>query len=198
MQHALLSERDQLGVLRAPEVLGAVRQEDDALGLERTRYRAALMLGAAESALDMTVAYVSGRAQFGKPLGKFQAVQQSLAVFAGEVASGLSACGLAFARKEPDWRAVAVAKMRAGVAASVGCNAAHQAHGAMGVTAEYPLHLRTRRLWAWRAEDGSGATWARRLGAAVIEAGPEALWPSLTDLRLAATERLEQFQETSP
>ncbi|KPV00218.1 hypothetical protein APR50_00590 [Variovorax paradoxus] len=155
----------------------------EATSLETARYRAALMTGAAESALDMTVAYVNARSQFGKPLGKFQAMQQSLAVFAGEVTSALSACSLAFSTSAPDWRTIAIAKMRADVAASVGCNAAHQAHGAIGVTAEYPLHLRTRRLWSWRTEDGSGASWARRLGRDFIARGADALWPAVTGLR---------------
>jgi acyl-CoA dehydrogenase len=155
----------------------------DRTTLEMARYRAALMVGAAESALDMTAKYVNERTQFGRPLGKFQAVQQSLAVFAGEVASALSACSLAFSKAEPDWQTVATAKVRADVAASVGCNSAHQAHGGIGVTAEYPLHLRTRRLWSWRAENGSGTTWARRLGEAFIAGGPDNLWPAITDIR---------------
>ena len=33
-----------------------------------------------------------------------------------------------------------------GIVASI----AHQLHGAMGYSQEYPLHHRTRRLWAWR------------------------------------------------
>ena len=44
--------------------------------------------------------------------------------------------------------------------------AAHQAHGAMGMTREYPLHHSTRRLWAWRHEAGSAGEWAQRVGRA--------------------------------
>lgn len=183
--HNLAGEPRDRVRFEAAGCMGHAEVEDcvEWAALEAARYRAALMIGAAESALDMTVAYVNERSQFGKPLGKFQAVQQSLAVFAGEVTSALSACSLAFAKASPDWRTVAIAKMRADVAASVGCNTAHQAHGAIGVTSEYPLHLRTRRLWSWRAENGSGASWARRLGQAFITEGPENLWPAVTGLR---------------
>lgn len=155
--------------------------------LQAARLRAALMVGATEAALDLSVAYVRDRVQFGKPLGKFQAVQQSLATAYGELASARSACALAFANRRPDWRTVAVAKMRADVAASLACNVAHQAHGAIGVTSEYPLHRHTRRLWSWRSENGSGASWARRLGRAFIAQGPDRLWPAITDMRLPPT-----------
>jgi len=155
------------------------------VALQSARFRAALIAGAAEGALDLTVAYVKDRVQFGKPIGKFQAVQQSLATMAGELTSAHSACSLAFLPRAPNWRSVAVAKMRADALASLGCNVVHQAHGAIGVTSEYPLHLRTRRLWSWRAEAGSGAFWARRLGRAFIDQGPDRLWPSITELRLA-------------
>jgi acyl-CoA dehydrogenase len=43
---------------------------------------------------------------------------------------------------------VAAAKSIAADAATIATAAAHQAHGAMGVTQEYPLHTVTRRLWA--------------------------------------------------
>src|SRR3546814_4802940 len=44
--------------------------------------RAMTMAGALDAALALSVNYANERVQFGKPLAKFQAVQQSLASFA--------------------------------------------------------------------------------------------------------------------
>ncbi|MBT4491511.1 MAG: acyl-CoA/acyl-ACP dehydrogenase, partial [Rhodospirillaceae bacterium] len=49
--------------------------------------RASQIAGALESVLEQTVQYANDRTQFGKPIGKFQAVQQELARMAGEVAA---------------------------------------------------------------------------------------------------------------
>ncbi|WP_076997986.1 acyl-CoA dehydrogenase family protein [Variovorax sp. KK3] len=151
--------------------------------LERQRFRAALMAGAAEAALDLTVRYVNERSQFGKPLGKFQAVQQSLAELASAVVNAQSASALAFQHELPDWGTSAVAKLRCNEAARMACRIAHQAHGAIGVTEEYPLHLLTLRLWAWRAEDGHSGALARRLGRHFCHIGKEQLWAALAGFR---------------
>ena len=47
------------------------------------------------------------------------------------------------------------------------------------MTVEHPLHHYTRRLWAWRDEDGSEQEWARRLGEVVLRAGADGIWPLL-------------------
>ena len=49
--------------------------------------RAMMMAGAMERALDTAVTYAGERKQFGRPIAKFQAVQQKLAVMAGQVAA---------------------------------------------------------------------------------------------------------------
>jgi acyl-CoA dehydrogenase len=49
--------------------------------------------------------------------------------------------------------------------------AAHQAHGAAGVTQEYALQLLTRRLHTWRADFGDEASMNLRLGAATARHG---------------------------
>ncbi len=152
--------------------------------LLRALCTAALIAGAAEAALELTVSYAMERRQFGKPIYDFQAVQQQIAVLAGEVASVRAACALAFANPAGgDWRRVAVAKVRAGVAASMAAEVAHQVHGAIGVTWEYPLQLLTRRLWSWRAENGADAVWAEKLGREVIARGGARLWPDLVALQ---------------
>jgi hypothetical protein len=50
-------------------------------------------------------------------------------------------------------------------------------HGAIGFSTEHPLHLYTRRLWAWRDDFGSESVWATRLGARTVRWGGDGLWP---------------------
>jgi acyl-CoA dehydrogenase len=57
--------------------------------------RAMQMAGALEAILDLSVAYANERVAFGRPIGKFQAVQQSLARLAGEAAAAIAAAGSA-------------------------------------------------------------------------------------------------------
>lgn len=59
---------------------------------------------------------------------------------------------------------------------------AHQIHGAMGFTAEYSLHLYTKRLWAWRDEYGSESEWNEQLGCLIVERPYPELWHMLTAL----------------
>ena len=77
---------------------------------------------------------------------------------------------------------VAAARVVMDDAITLATRAAHQAHGAMGVTREYPLHQLTRRLWAWRHEWGTSTAVApspRRATAAT--AGADALFALITD-----------------
>ena len=53
--------------------------------------RAAQMAGAMEAALDLATTYANDRVQFGRPIGKFQAIQQQLALLAEEAAAALVA-----------------------------------------------------------------------------------------------------------
>jgi len=162
---------------------------------EMLRYRGALarsvaMAGALERALELSVAYAQQRVQFGRKIGQFQAIQQELARFAGEVAAAvaaaLSAAGVlerhaaGKAGHEDAMLAVATAKIRAAQAAHEGALIAHQVHGAIGVTDEYALHHSTLRLWAWREEFGNEAGWAMALGRAMHARGADKLWMALT------------------
>ena len=145
--------------------------------------RALAMAGALERALELAVRYATERSQFGRKIGQFQAIQQELARFAGEVAAAvaaaLSAAG-AVERAQNATFAVASAKIRTAQAAQEGALIAHQVHGAIGVTDEYALHHTTLRLWAWREEFGNEAAWAIELGRAMCAAGADRLWPALT------------------
>ena len=145
--------------------------------------RTAQMAGAAERALHVAVDYSRERKQFGRPISKFQAVQQLLAELAGQTAAAGAAAEMAAAAEEQgrDKMALAAAKTRASEAAGRICAMSHQTLGAMGFTYEHHLHHFTRRLWVWRDEYGSDSWWARRLGRAITQAGSPALWKALTD-----------------
>jgi acyl-CoA dehydrogenase len=147
--------------------------------------RSAMMVGALEWALAQTVGYAGDRVQFGKPIGKNQAIQQNLALMAGDVAAARVAALVAAADASgTDGGAAvfsaAVAKVRCGEAATRGTGIAHQVHGAIGFTHEHALHFATRRLWAWREEFGSDAHWAAELGRAAIAQRADGFWPAVT------------------
>lgn len=146
--------------------------------------RTAQIAGAMDAALTQSIAYANERVQFGKPIGKFQALQQNLAVFAEEAAAVNCAGQAAFAATDKyDGDAgfeIAAAKLRANMATGIGTATAHQLHGAIGFTQEYGLHPLTRRLWSWRSEFGNDRLWSQRLGEHVIAAGADAFWPNLT------------------
>jgi len=144
--------------------------------------RACQIAGALDAALALSIAYANERQQFGRPLGKFQAVQQSLASFACEAAAAnCAAMGAAQAldRGNAEFE-VAAAKLRANRAVEMGTSVAHQVHGAIGFTEEYALAPLTRRLWQWRSEYGNDAYWSARLGSKVIAQGADQFWPELS------------------
>ena len=141
--------------------------------------RSAQISGALERALALSAEHAGVREQFGRPIAKFQAVQDLIARLAGESAATKAAVDAA-ARTGADLSAVAAAKVRASIAASEGARLAHQIHGAIGVTYEHQLHHFTTRLWSWRDEFGTEAAWARLLGARVSADGGAGFWAWLT------------------
>jgi acyl-CoA dehydrogenase len=147
--------------------------------------RSLQMAGAMRRVLELSVQYANEREQFGRPIGKFQAVQQQLAAAAGQVAAAGSAAN--FAVRQVGTRdagfAIAVAKARVGEAAGVVTAVGHQVHAAMGFTQEHTLHYSTRRLWTWRDEFGNEAFWQQKLGALAAAQGRDGLWAFLTALQ---------------
>ncbi|MBQ0720910.1 MAG: acyl-CoA/acyl-ACP dehydrogenase [Gammaproteobacteria bacterium] len=143
--------------------------------------------GALSAALELTIEYSMERVQFGRAIGKFQALQHSIAAFAGEVAA-MNAAADAAAEAVANaggvdhdaWIEIATAKTRLEEAVNNGAAVAHQVHGAMGFTYEHSLHHLTRRLWSWRDEYGSDVVWAKRLGEEVLSWGADQLWPKIT------------------
>ncbi|WP_264020141.1 acyl-CoA dehydrogenase family protein [Mycobacterium saskatchewanense] len=117
---------------------------------------------------DLAVHHARQRYQFGRPLAAFQAVQQNLAVLAGNVAAAQAAVRQAV----PDVSdplclicepRLAVAKARTSLAADEAARLAHQIHGAIGTTREHELHRHTLALLSWRDEFGSEFYWSQRL-----------------------------------
>jgi len=133
---------------------------------------AAQMAGAMARVFDMTLQYANDREQFGRPVGKFQAIQHQISVMAEQVAAVRMAAQVACASADawPDPIRVAIGKLNASDAVATVTAIAHAVHGAIGITEEYDLQLLTRRLHAWRLADGSERYWAREIGAAACEA----------------------------
>jgi acyl-CoA dehydrogenase len=147
---------------------------------------AAAICGAASGAYELTRRYVIGREQFGQPLVRIAAVANSLALMRVHVLQARAGVDRALegwdqpARPEQCLNTTAVARITAGATATEVAQLAHQLHGAIGITQEYPLHRLTRRLWAWRDAETSEREWALRLGKAVLSAGELGLWDSLS------------------
>ncbi|MBO9524110.1 MAG: acyl-CoA/acyl-ACP dehydrogenase [Nocardioidaceae bacterium] len=169
--------------LPTDRVLEAVPGLATGLGRRAALARSALIAGAARRALELSITYAGEREQFGRPIGRFQAVQQHLATMAGEVLLAkvaVEAAAVALDQGSGDEVAVAAAKTVASQAAGVVATLAHQIHGALGYTEEHPLRLSSTRLWAWRDEAGNEAAWSASLGGTVLAAGPDELWPLVT------------------
>jgi len=103
---------------------------------------AALGLGMAQGAFEMALRYAREREQFGRPIGRFQAVQFKLADMATEVEAGrnlvLKAAWLKDQGREFA-QAAAIAKLYTGELARRACNEAVQIHGGYGFMDEYPV-----------------------------------------------------------
>jgi acyl-CoA dehydrogenase len=139
---------------------------------------AAQMSGAMRALFQRTLQHANDRTQFGRAIGKFQAVQHQLSVMAEHVAAaGMAvrmACGTSHITADP--LAAAVAKARTSQAVVLVTGIAHAVHGAIGITQEFDLQLLTRRLHAWRVAAGSESYWNARIGAALL-ASPHASLP---------------------
>lgn len=143
--------------------------------------RAAQMVGAMERSLDLSLEHATQRQQFGRPISAFQAVQQMLSLIASHTAAAAAAVDLAAQHATGGLLEAAIAKSRAGEAAGLVAENAHQVIAAMGFTREHPLHRCTRRLWSWRDECGNEAFWNAKLGEAAARAGEAGVWPMIAD-----------------
>lgn len=196
---ALSVPRAELGIIEASNLAGEPRdtlifQEIDVdtanvvalpeeITPERILARGALgrcflMLGAMETAFTMTHEYAYARKQFGRSLSQFQVLQSHMAEAVGEIAASVAICRVAAQADRIE--EIAAARIRVGQAARIVAEQAHQIHGAMGFTQEYPLHFATRRLWSWREEFGNETYWADRLSRSITQIGADGLWSRMT------------------
>ncbi len=110
---------------------------------------AAELLGICQRALDMTVAYVKERKQFGVPVGTFQAVQHKAAQMLLDTESVRSVVYFAAWAADADpsrlEEAAAMAKASASAAGRSVTAAAIQLHGGIGFTWEADLHWLFKR-----------------------------------------------------
>ncbi|WP_158291829.1 acyl-CoA dehydrogenase family protein [Lampropedia puyangensis] len=108
---------------------------------------AAQLLGNGEAALELTLAYLRTREQFGRPIGSFQAMQHAAVDVRIQLNLARASLQAALAKQalgESDQAQAAMtaaAKARAGDAAIQAGRFGVQAHGAMGFTAECDIGL---------------------------------------------------------
>jgi len=124
-------------------------------------------LGGAEHVLEMTVAYVKERRQFGRPIGSFQALKHRLADMMIEVEAAKSAAWYAASTAQEQGAELAEA---AATAKSYCCDAffdcaanAIQLHGGVGFTWEHEAHLYLKRARATATLLGSPGWLRERL-----------------------------------
>ena len=133
----------------------------------------AVEVGVVDRAIEMTAAYSSGRVQFGRPLGSFQAVQQRAADAYIDVLAMRWTMWNAAWRLDEGLEAgddVTVAKFWAADGGHRVVSAAQHLHGGIGVDLSYPLH----RYFYWSKQIevtlGTATRQLVRLGRAMAEA----------------------------
>jgi len=130
-------------------------------------------VGAAQRALELTVAYTKVRVQFGRAIGSFQALQHRMAGLHVLVESARS---LSYAAADAAAEGAADLGLRA-AAAKVYCSEALaraagemiQMHGAIGITWEHDAHRYLKRAHGAGQLFGRPSEHAARVAAAVID-----------------------------
>jgi alkylation response protein AidB-like acyl-CoA dehydrogenase len=139
--------------------------------------RCAALVGAIDATVTLTGRYVREREQFGRPLQALQPVAQAVALMRAQLSAARAAVDAA-AQSPVAGNVLAAHVDLAGYAGRI-ARAAHDLHGAMGVTEEYGLHRLTKRLWAW-PEEGIRQLDARaELGRRAAAGGVAGLWDSV-------------------
>jgi butyryl-CoA dehydrogenase len=125
---------------------------------------AALSLGLAQGAFDLSLQYASTRKQFGKPIAEFQGIQFQLSDIATELEAGrhlvYHAAWLAQQRC-PFSKEAAMAKLFCSEMAMRATTKAIQIHGGYGYTKEYPVERMMRD--AKIGEIGEGTSEIQRI-----------------------------------
>ncbi len=141
--------------------------------------RSVQISGALRATCDLTVNYARTREQFGKPIAEQQAVAHMLASIAEQ--SLLAEAAVATAMHAPTLWYSAIAKSVTSRAARSAAATAHQVHGAMGMSLEYPLGRLTTRLWSWAEEGGRPEAWEAWLGSQFMQQDQPQLWESIVN-----------------
>ncbi|GAB3489401.1 acyl-CoA dehydrogenase family protein [Amycolatopsis cihanbeyliensis] len=152
--------------VREGEVLGAA--VDPPLAFDAgVLATAAQLLGAGQWLLDAAVDYARQRRQYGREIGRYQAVKHLLAdvVTRLELARPLVHAAAIAVRDGAPTRArdVSAAKVAAGEAAYLAARTGLQVHGAIGYTAEHELGLRLAKVRALVAAWGTRGMHHRRV-----------------------------------
>jgi 3-oxocholest-4-en-26-oyl-CoA dehydrogenase beta subunit len=120
----------------------------------------AYAVGLMGTMLDISLEYVKQRIQFDQPIGRFQAVQHRCADMAvacsGAQSIMYNAIWLADNDK-PAAEVIALAHAYGRQAAGTVLRNAHQVHGGIGFTKEYPLHHFSRRAKIYELSHGQAA-----------------------------------------
>ena len=130
---------------------------------------AAEQVGVAQQCLDMALAYVLERQQFGRPIASFQAIKHRCAQMLVEVESARSAVygAACLADTQPELSSLIVSAAQARVAATEAsqfCARENlQLHGGVGFTWEYDPHFYLRRAQASSQRLGSVSEWLERV-----------------------------------
>jgi len=137
---------------------------------------AAEQVGAAQRALELTVAYTKTRVQFGRPIGSFQALQHRMADLHVLVESARSLCyaaALAAADTETDparrEMLAAAAKAHCSQALTWAAGQMIQLHGAIGITWEHDAHRYFKRAHGAGQLLGPPGEHVARIAAALID-----------------------------
>jgi alkylation response protein AidB-like acyl-CoA dehydrogenase len=167
---ATVDETRPLGRLQATDCY-KVEGEFEPVRLRLLAALAAEAVGVAQKALELGVAYVSEREQFGKKIGTYQAVSHPLAdtYVETELARSL-AYWAAWCVAEEDERtpvAVASAKSFCAETAVAACERSIQVHGGIGFTWEHVLHRYYKRA-QWIDAFGGHAAKQREVVAAAL------------------------------
>ena len=169
---ATVDETRKLGRLQATDG-DQVDGDFEAVRLRLLTGLAAEAVGVAQKALELGVAYVSEREQFGKKIGTYQAVSHPLAdtYVETELARSL-AYWAAWCVAEEDERApvaVASAKSFCAETAVAACERSIQVHGGIGFTWEHVLHRYYKRAQWLDAFGGHAAKQREAVAAALLD-----------------------------
>jgi alkylation response protein AidB-like acyl-CoA dehydrogenase len=133
---------------------------------------AAYLLGAMDSAFEMTLAYLTVRKQFGKPIGSFQALRHravdlkiQIELTRAVINEAVAMLDRSTAGQTTQQSLVSRAKARAGDAAMLVARESVQFHGAMGMTDECDIGLYLRKILAVHNDWGSVVAHRQRFAA---------------------------------